>query len=181
MKTLKACIAAAAMVAMAGTAQATLVSLGDGTVKDTNTNLIWLQNWNVNGLKTWTEQKTWADGYDFAGSDDWRLPTQSEYQALLSSYGNLTEVHAFTDVQSADYWSGTEFPLVPDYAQGWHVAWIRAFAGPMYGEDSYHYAVAVRAADTTNDGTTTVPEPQTLALTLLALGATVVARRVRSR
>ena len=50
MKTLKTIAAAAAMVALTGTAQASLVSLGDGTVKDTNTNLIWLQNWNVNGL-----------------------------------------------------------------------------------------------------------------------------------
>ena len=38
-----------AMVALTGAAQAALVSLGDGTVKDTNTNLIWLQDWTVNG------------------------------------------------------------------------------------------------------------------------------------
>lgn len=70
MKNLKTCVAAAAMVALSGTAQAELVSLGDGTVKDTNTNLIWLQNWNVNGPKDWGTQKAWAEGLDFADSTD---------------------------------------------------------------------------------------------------------------
>ena len=49
-KALKTWVAAAAIVALSGAAQAALVSLGDGTVKDTNTNLIWLQDWNLNGL-----------------------------------------------------------------------------------------------------------------------------------
>ncbi len=181
MKTLKACIAAAAMVAMAGTAQATLVSLGDGTVKDSSTNLIWLENWNVNGLATWTAQKAWADGYDFAGSSDWRLPTLSEYQALFASYGPLTEVMAFTNVQAGDYWSGTDYAPDPSYARGFHVSFGRGFVGPKSGEDAtLHYAVVVRAADASNDGNTEVPEPQTLALTLLALGAAAVARNRRS-
>ena len=41
----------------------------------------------------------------------------------------------------------------------------------------FSYAVAVRPGDVA----AAVPEPQTLALALLALGATVVARRRRSR
>lgn len=66
---LKTWVAAAAMVALAGTAQATLVNLGNGTVKDTATNLIWLRDWNVNGQQNWSTQKAWADNLSFAGSD----------------------------------------------------------------------------------------------------------------
>lgn len=66
MFTLKNWAAAAAMVAVAGTAQATLVNLGNGTVKDDVTNLIWLQNWNVNGMQTLATQKSWAENLDFA-------------------------------------------------------------------------------------------------------------------
>jgi hypothetical protein len=55
---------------MAGGAQAALVSNGNGTVADTNTNLIWLQNWNVNGSKDWGVQKSWANNLSFAGSND---------------------------------------------------------------------------------------------------------------
>ena len=57
MKTVKTWAAVADMVALTGAAQASLVSLGDGTVKDTTTNLIWLQNWNVNGPQNWVAQK----------------------------------------------------------------------------------------------------------------------------
>jgi len=174
MKTWKTWAAAAGMLALTGAAQAALVSLGDGTVKDTNTNLIWLQNWNVNGLQNWSAQKAWAettlDG--FAGSTDWRLPEISEYAALFTAYGDLTAVTNFTNVQSAGYLSGTE--VAPGVVRA-----FQAFTGRQgnFFNDSWLYAVAVRPGDVT----ASVPEPQTLALALLALSATVVARRRRSR
>lgn len=80
MKFTKFWAAAAAIVAFTGAAQAALVPQGNGTVLDTNTNLIWLQDWNVNGQQNWAAQKAWAettlDG--FAGSNDWRLPDIAE-------------------------------------------------------------------------------------------------------
>jgi hypothetical protein len=173
MKTSKIWTAAAAMVALTGAAQAGLVSLGDGTVKDTNTNLIWLQNWNVNGLRNWATQKAWAEtGLDgFASSNDWVLPSISQYADLFTAYGNLTLVPQFTNVQPIYYWSGTEFRPSVD-------AWFFfPCCGPetSVSELSRMFAVAVRPGDVT----AAVPEPQTLALALLALGATMVARRRR--
>ena len=165
-------MAAAAMVTLAGTAQATLVNLGNGTVKDTATNLIWLQNWNVNGQQDWSTQKAWADNLSFAGSDAWVLPSIGQYTTLFAEVGNQTLVPQFTNVQPDFYWSGTEFS--PGFA------W---FFYPVIGgqsaanETSRFFAVAVRPGDVT----ASVPEPQTLALALLALGATVVARRRRAR
>jgi len=173
MKVLKSLAAAAAMVALSGTAQAALVSLGNGTVRDTNTNLIWLQNWNVNGEANWGAQKSWAettlDG--FAGSNDWRLPEISEYGALFSAYGDLTLVTQFTNVQPGLYWSGTEF--TPGF-----LAWSFFPVSGLQrvdGQRLQFFAVAVRPGDVA----AAVPEPQTLALALLALGAMVVARRRR--
>lgn len=162
------------MVALTCTAQAALVSQGDGTVKDTNTNLIWLQDWNVNGEQNWVTQKAWAettlDG--FAGSNDWVLPSISEY-ALFRAYGDLTSnLLPFVNVY-ARYWSGTE--SVPGI-DAW--AFSPGFGFQSSGSmDVPLYAVAVRPGDVT----ASVPEPQTLVLVLLALGATVVARRRRSR
>jgi len=171
MKLLKSLAAAAAMVALTGAAQAALVSLGNGTVKDTNTNLIWLQDWNVNGLANWATQKNWAettlDG--FAGSNDWRLPEISEYGALFGAYGNLTQVMEFTNVRLSVYWSGTE---VAPGAGAWVFDPGQGVLGGI-GQVLPFFAVAVRPGDVA----TSVPEPQTLALALLALGATVVARR----
>lgn len=175
MKFTKSWLAAAAMVALTGAAQGALVSLGDGTVKDTDTNLIWLQNWNLNGLAAdWNTQKAWAEGLDFAGSTDWVLPEISEYRALFRSYGDVMNSSLpFTNVQADYYWSGTERTAG---VSAW--LWNADFSTQTsILQDFRSYAVAVRPGDVT----ASVPEPQTLALVLLALAATVVARRRRSR
>ena len=159
-----------ASLAMARAAQATLIGLGNGTVKDDVTNLIRLQDWNVNGLQNRSTQKARAENLSFAGSDAWVLPSIGQYGTLFAEFGHLTSVNAFMNVQPGGYWSGTEF--TPGI-----VAWI---FGPASGlqnvgvEGIRLFAVAVRPADVA-----AVPEPQTLALVLLALGATVVARRRR--
>lgn len=175
MKTMKSWVAAAALLALTGAAQAGLVSNLDGTVTDTSTNLIWLKNWNVNGLAGWAAQKNWAENTldGFAGSNDWRLPEIGEYRDLFSAYGDLTlNTQPFANVQPFFYWSGTAYTPTAS-------AWI---FHPHFGSEGVppsandlYYAVAVRSANVAAG----VPEPQTLALALLALGATVAVRRRR--
>ena len=175
---LKTWLATAAMVALVGTAQATLVNLGNGTVKDTATNLIWLQNWNVNGQQNWATQKAWADNLSFAGSDAWVLPSISQYTTVFAEVGNLTLVPQFTNVQFAQtntgpafYWSGTED--VPGIGAQRFVATSGFALGAL--ETDLLFAVAVRPGDVV----AAVPEPQSLALVLLALGAGAVVWRRR--
>lgn len=170
MRTLKTWAIAAAITTLTGAAQAELVSLGDGTVKDTNTNLVWLQDWNVNGSKNWSTQDAWADGLDFAGSDAWVLPDISEYRNLLTAYGDLRLLDVFTNVQTGGYWSDTTFSATNNY---WHNTADSILRHT--GKQNLYFAVAVRAAD----ATAAVPEPQSLALALLALGAALAARRKR--
>ena len=59
-----------------------LASLLDPNAKffyDTDLNLTWLANWNVNGLMNWATAKSWAEGLSYTiGSvvvDDWVLPS----------------------------------------------------------------------------------------------------------
>lgn len=171
MKTLNTWVVATAMLALTGAAQAELVSLADGTVKDTNTDLIWLQNWNVNGFTNWGTQKAWAEGLDFAGSTDWVLPEISEYAALFAAYGNLPAVTNFTNVQSTAYWSGT----ATDPSNAWRFFPVVGVQGVDLKMGSL-FAVAVRPGDVA-----AVPEPQTYALMLMGLGAVLLARRKRTR
>jgi hypothetical protein len=97
-------------------------------------------------------------------------------ESVLNPTGDTPEQIAnlalFSNVQSDFYWSGTEYaPLLGG-------AWLfRTFDG-IQGTDGKGfalYAVAVRPGDVA----ASVPEPQTLALVLLALGATVLVRRRR--
>ena len=71
------------------------------------------------------------------------------------------------------YWSGTEYDA-PIPVNVWHFKTFDGIQSHGVKGDAL-YAVAVRPGDVA----ASVPEPQTLALALLALGATVVARRRR--
>ena len=42
---------------------------------DTDLNITWLRDANVNGVMNWTAAMAWANGYSLGGFDDWRLPT----------------------------------------------------------------------------------------------------------
>lgn len=178
-KTWAAAAAVAAMVAFSGTAQAGLVLQSNGVeVLDTDTNLLWLYDWSRSGLNKWDDAKIWAAGLTVGGAKagDWRLPEIAEYADLWTDPDVDSSLlglrREFSNVQSNVYWSGTEFAPNPDGAWG-----ITSYGGGQFSilKISTLYAVAVRPGDVAAP----VPEPQTLALVLLALGATVVARRRR--
>ena len=126
--------------------------------------------WNVNGAQDWSTQKAWADNLSFAGSDAWVLPSSGQYATLFIEVGKLTLVSQFTNVLPGNYWSGTEF------TPGINALFINALTGFLrnFNENDRLLAVAVRPADVA-----AVPEPQSLALVLLALSAGAVAWRRR--
>lgn len=221
MRTLMTWEAAAAMLALAGAAHASPMTLVDGGlgVLDSGTNLEWTSNMNLGGVMTWAAANTWIatlNTSNYAGHNDWRLPTLNpsdttcsdsfnpggvfppQYygfnctggelsglfvtdlgnkanESVLNPTGDTVEQIAnlalFSNVQLG-YWSGTEYALDPGVAWG-----FRADLGfqTTGDEEGSVYALAVRPSDVA----ASVPEPQTLALALLALGATVVARRRR--
>lgn len=192
---------AAALSVATLSAQAALVARSGGMVYDTVQNITWLQNWNTNGVMNWNTAYAWADNLVYGGFSDWRLPTSlnadgtgpscsafncsgsemghmfyNEFGATagnsILSGSNAANLALFTNVQSNIYWSGTEYALSP--ADAWDF-YTDSGAQSLFGKGLALYAVAVR----TGDVAASVPEPQTLALALLALGATMVARRRR--
>ena len=94
------------------------------------------------------------------------------YKSVLNQAGDTAEQIAnlalFSNVQSYSYWSGTEY--APHPVGAWNFGTNSGYQSPDYKSTAL-YAVAVRPGD--------VPEPQTLALALLALGAMAVVRRRR--
>ena len=162
---------------------------------------------DADGRMDWTTANNWANNLVYGGFDDWRLPTSvngdgssfssgpcgPEYNCDLSHMGymfynnwrvsrgnafsrgtNAANLALFSNVQSWFYWSSTEDPGKPFS----NIAW---YFGTFDGWQTFDsktrelYAVAVRYGDVA----ASVPEPQTLALVLLALGATMVVRRRR--
>jgi hypothetical protein len=116
--------------------------LGDGTVRDNKTGLIWLKNANCFGMLRWAynagyparrEVAALAEGLceltDGSEPGDWRLPTKAEWEAfvdkrflqawplaLSNAAGDdqWSQGDAFNNVQSDYYWSDT---------QDAHIAW----------------------------------------------------------
>jgi hypothetical protein len=98
-------------------------AIGDGTVQDCQTGLIWLQNANcsapltpLNGITNsgtglaWKDAMKWVAGLygdgsggpnicsltDGSAAGDWRLPTKAEWMAMVA-YAKYTHSPAFTD------------------------------------------------------------------------------------
>ena len=55
---------------------------GNGTITDEATGLMWMQQDNAKGI-TWQEALKYAEGYEFAGYSDWRLPDAKELQSIV--------------------------------------------------------------------------------------------------
>lgn len=193
-----AAAAGASALLLAGAAQAALVNRdldGDTFVDafyDTDLNITWLRNADVNGLQNWNDANDWANAYSFGGFDDWRLPTGATgtctgynctdnemghlwYVELGNVAGAITNFGGFQNLQSYYYWSGTQFAPDPIYA--WYF-------NPGDGQQQIRgleyrfHAMAVRSGDV---ATTTVPEPSTVVLLLAGFAALARARSQRPR
>ncbi|MBN8508638.1 MAG: DUF1566 domain-containing protein [Burkholderiales bacterium] len=178
---------------LAGPAQAALQDRdldGNGVTDafyDTDLDITWLRDANVNGPMDWHAAASWADGFSIGGYGDWRLPTStlgchfeycnSEMRHLWSvelgnSAGALTNTGAFQNLLPAIYWTGTDYPSgnaadVFDQSNGAH-GWSTKI--PTL------YAMAVRDGDIP-----VVPEPGTYALMLAGLAGLMLRRRVAER
>ena len=180
----------ASALLIAGTAQAALQDRdldGNSVVDafyDTDLDITWLRDADVNGTMTWDTAVAWADGFSFAGYDDWRLPmgdgcrgycSSSEmghlwYVGLGNSAGSMTNTGDFQNLHSSNYWSGTGFDAYE--AVRFNANFGDQYASPKSGA---FYAMAVRAGDVP-----AIPEPQTYALMSAGLGILTLARRRRS-
>ena len=123
---------------------------GDGTVTDCRTGVIWLKNakctdtsgaiTNTNGYLTWADANTWVAGLgkglcgltDGSSAGDWRLPTKTEWMAMVQSarkhgyiYPSLTNTAGtgqwaagdiFDVIQSNCYWSSSTYAGNTGYA-----------------------------------------------------------------
>jgi hypothetical protein len=180
MMKLKTWVAAAALTAATGMAQAALVLQSNGQeVLDTETNLLWLYDWGQSTTYFLSWQRDWAASLTVGGAaaGDWRLPGIEEFQTLWadpSVGGTLAGLQShFTGVEDYFYWSDSLQSHGPTYDRYWSF-----MAGDgnarVYFDLAPLNAVAVREFKAGQ----AVPEPQTL---LLALTGGILAVGVRRK
>jgi ankyrin repeat protein len=86
---------------------------GHNIVQDYNTNLMWHQSGSISNMK-WEEANKWVDDLnkrEYAGYNDWRLPTLEEAASLLESSENNDNLYiepVFNSTQSL-IWTGDSF------------------------------------------------------------------------
>lgn len=91
MKIAQSLLTAAVLFTATGAAQAALVDRGGGLIYDTDLNVTWLSDANVNGLMTWSQANDWAANLSYYDSvrdvtyTDWRLPTTTQPDPTCSS------------------------------------------------------------------------------------------------
>jgi hypothetical protein len=99
------------------------VDNGDGTITDTRTRLMWVQNgWRFEFLSalSWVEAREKIKTFKLNGHSDWRLPNIEEWRGVIDSRNRnpaMVEPNPFVNIIShMPYWTGTEYGYGPQRA-----------------------------------------------------------------
>jgi len=125
------------------------INNGDGTVTDQATGLTWMRV-DSGALKTgrkhdgrlnWPEALQWAEGLEYAGHDDWRLPNAKELQSIVDYSRSPDTTHSAAinpifeataikneggETDYGQYWSSTSHTKVHSAEQAVYIAFGRA-------------------------------------------------------
>lgn len=122
----------------------------DGTVTDKATGLMWMEADSGYEME-WDDALEYAENFEYAGYDDWRLPNIKELQSIVDYTGSYpavdSEYFTCTELEENEnyyFWSSTSAYFsseLPDNGYAWYVAFGKAVGDD--GEDS-HGAGAVR-------------------------------------
>lgn len=92
------------------------LDLGDGTIKDCRTGLIWFKDLtSPGGIKNWHEAVAYCQSMTATYCGTFRLPTRSELETF-SKHLSLSENQPFAKLRSGFYWTGEDYDA--------HHAWI---------------------------------------------------------
>jgi hypothetical protein len=127
------------------------ISSSNNLVTDNLTGLVWSEDANLDGLKTWTNALIYTEDLTVCGYVDWRLPNSKELFSLIDrskSNPALPALHPFTNTQSgaADiYWSSTTNADVP--TEAWTLGLLDGILTPAVKLNS-SFAWPVRGGQT---------------------------------
>ncbi len=165
-------------LSLSGAAQATLYDRGNGMIYDSVLDITWLQDANYaktsgydsDGLMTWGAANTWAQGLNYGGYNDWRLPgftgvttcsgyncNDSELSVMfydnmaatatdsILTGSNTSNLILIQNLHPSHYWTGVKYAPRPSYG-AWGFA-TRGGSQYNYNTKRALYAWAVRDGD----------------------------------
>jgi hypothetical protein len=102
--------------------------LGDGTVRDNETGLVWQQTVDTTTVSQ-TAAISYCDAMTLAGRSDWRLPSVLELRSIVDETRPSPpsiDVTFFPDAPPTYFWSAT--PVASSALAGWSVAFDHGYA-----------------------------------------------------
>ncbi|PTR16955.1 putative secreted protein with PEP-CTERM sorting signal [Nitrosospira sp. Nsp2] len=168
-------------------AQAALEDLGNGVIKDTALDIVWLADannsktsgYNTDGLMTWSSANNWASQLNVGGYSDWHLPSTSELSHLF--FDDLEGINGHTIYESHN---NAKFALFSNIQADYNVAyWTTTPTGDADTHSAFRFYRGDEFADAKNVGhyaiaVNNIPEPDTYAMLLAGLGLVgFIARR----
>lgn len=94
----------------------------DGTITDTKTNLMWIQNgWRLDffAAETWEDAKQKCETFKLGGYSDWRIPTVEEWRSVIDPDKRnpaMIDPNPFENIIAhMPYWTLSEFTYGRDH------------------------------------------------------------------
>jgi hypothetical protein len=119
--------------------------VGDGTVIDRLTGLMWAKDANMGGLMLWRDAINYANNLSLGTScgtprTDWRLPNRNELNSLIDASNfrpALPSGHPFMGVpEVGSYWSSTTHARETNKA--WFVGMSNGYVYGYFKNSAYH-------------------------------------------
>jgi len=104
----------------------------NGTITDNATGLMWMQDDNGEGL-LWEDALMYAEDFEFAGYDDWRLPNAKELQSIVDYTRSPATTSSaainpmFSSSQITDEGDDINYPFY--WSSTTHASWVTAAQG----------------------------------------------------
>lgn len=140
MKVWKLVSTVAALIISTSANAALIERLGGLAYYDTDLNITWTANANINGLMTWDEANTWASSLEIAGVQGWRLPNMNLNGGgiAVNCFGGGREGCEANELGYL-FWeegitSDTQGPFT-NVVDGWMSYWSSTQLDPMYLPD----------------------------------------------
>lgn len=124
-------------IGVRGIKQSRFINNADGTVFDSKTGLMWMQE-NGDGGEDMTFESalSFCDTLSFANYNDWRLPNRNEMISLLEAYidDNDSYSAAFQSSETSAYWTSSSCPGLTDSDYAWCISFKTGAVSISIGE-----------------------------------------------